>query len=269
MKRFSFDKKTVILTGASSGIGKEIAKVLISKYGCTVYAIARNEEKLRSVGRDISDTLFIPCPFDVGVYENWTEFAKNLEECPKKPDILINCAGVLPKFASVQKTDKEVFESVLRTDFLAQVYSCKVFLPIIKSSGGAIVNVSSSSSLCPFAGVAAYSSSKAASERFTECLAEENRDILISSVLPGFVKTDIMRNQASSEKERRIISKVSADCHRTVKKILRRVRRRKKRIIVGADAHFMNFAFKFFPSLAPKIITGVLKRTKFSLFADI
>ena len=186
-----------------------------------------------------------------------------------KPDILINCAGVLPKFASVEKTDKEVFESVLQTDFLAQVYSCKVFLPIIKSSGGAIVNVSSSSSLCPFAGIAAYSSSKAASERFTECLAEENKDILVSSVLPGFVKTDIMRDQVSSEKERRIISKVSADCHKTVKKILRRLRRRKKRIIVGADAHFMNFAFKFFPSLAPKIITGVLKKTKFSLFADI
>ena len=68
MKKFSFDKKTVILTGASSGMGKEIARVLISKYSCTVYAIARNEEKLCSVGKEISDTLFIPCPFDVGVY---------------------------------------------------------------------------------------------------------------------------------------------------------------------------------------------------------
>ena len=79
MKKFSFDKKTVILTGASSGMGKEIARVLISKYGCTVYAIARNGEKLRSVGREISDTLFIPCPFDVGVFENWTEFSKTMD----------------------------------------------------------------------------------------------------------------------------------------------------------------------------------------------
>lgn len=84
--------------------------------------------------------------------------------------------------------------------------------------------------------------------------------------MPGFIKTDIMRNQTASDKEKKIIDKISGNCEKSVNKILNRIIRRKRRIIVGADAHFMNFAFRFFPSLAPRLITKILKKSNMRIF---
>ena len=266
MKKFRFDKKNVILTGASSGIGKQMAKVLVEKYGCTVYAVARNEEKLNAAENEISAEKFVPFCFDVGSAGDWQRLRTSLSEKGVIADVLINCAGVLPKFSPFENTGVEKIEEIMRTNFFSQVYSAKTFLCDIKKNGGGIINFSSSSSLCPFALVSSYCASKAAAERFCECLAEENRDILVSCVMPGFIKTDIMRNQTASDKEKKIIDKISGNCEKSVNKILNRIIRRKRRIIVGADAHFMNFAFRFFPSLAPRLITKILKKSNMRIF---
>ena len=93
--------------------------------------------------------------------------------------------------------------------------------------------------------------------------------MLVSCILPGFVKTDIMKNQGASEKEAKLFYKMCADLDKTVKKIMRRLRRGKSRIIVGADARMMNLLFKLFPKRAPKIITWFLRKTKLEIFKEI
>jgi NADP-dependent 3-hydroxy acid dehydrogenase YdfG len=65
MKKLDYKNKTVIITGASSGIGKEIASELIENYGCTVYGIARNESRL-SEAKSLLGDKFIPYSMDVG-----------------------------------------------------------------------------------------------------------------------------------------------------------------------------------------------------------
>ena len=64
-------------------------------------------------------------------------------------------------------------------------------MPFI-NDGGAIVNISSASALCPFGGVSIYSASKAALDNFSVSIASEQKSVSVSSVLPGFVRTDII-----------------------------------------------------------------------------
>ena len=189
--KYKLDGKTVILTGASSGIGKEIALKLIKDFSCTVIAIARNEERLLKVKSELGDhgDKYIVRPFDASLKENWENLALDLEKADTPAHILINCAGVLPKFKAGQTSDE--IKSIFEINFFSQVYACEALMPILKKNGdGAIINFSSSSALCPFGGVSAYTASKVALARYTAALAVENK-MLVSCVLPGFIKTDI------------------------------------------------------------------------------
>lgn len=264
MKKIDYTGKTVIVTGASSGIGKEIARELISTYDCTVYAIARNEKRLNEAKDQLGEK-YIVYPMDVSVRENWVNFASFLKNSSICVDILINCAGILPKLATLESTEIEEYEKAIKINYLSQVYACKLILPLMNDYG-AIVNVASASALCPFSLVSGYSASKGASCRFSESIAQEIKRLSVSTVLCGFVKTDIMKNQEMNERESKLISAFSADCPKTVRKILRRVKRRKKRIVTGFDGHFMSLMYRLFPNFAPKFFSWFLKKSGLELF---
>ena len=264
MKKIDFSNKSVIITGASSGIGKELARILITKYGCTVYAIARNLQRLNEAQSELGEK-YIVYPMDVSLKENWLSLANFLKNSGTRVDILINCAGVLSKFATFENTKIEEYESLIAINYLSQVYACKSILNLI-NDGGAIVNVASSSALCPFSLVSGYTASKSASYHFTQSVSREITRISVSCVLCGFVKTDIMKNQSISEKEAKLVRMFSADCNKTVCKILNRVKRRKKRIVTGIDGHFMSLMYRLFPNFAPKIISWFLRKSGLNLF---
>jgi len=267
--RYDFRNKTAIITGASSGMGKAIAFTLIKKYSCTVIAVARNEERLLSAKDELCDLgeRYVVRPFDASVKENWIKLAKDLKITDTPVDILINCAGILPKFKSGESSEE--IEKIFNVNFFSQVYAIEAIMPLLKESGdGAIVNFSSASALCPFGGISAYAASKSASERYTAALNCESK-MFVSCVLPGFVKTDIMRNQGATDKEAKLFYKVCADLDKTVRKIVRRLRRRRSRIVVGLDARMMNLLFKLFPKRAPGLITWFLRKTKLDIFKEI
>ena len=267
--KYDLNNKTVVITGASSGIGKEMAERLIKNYNCRVYAIARREEILEEIKTNLGEN-FIPIPFDVSIEENWISFSENLQKLNVCVDVLINCAGILPKFESVEKTNSSSVKKVMETNFFSQIYATYALLPLIKKSkDGAIISVASASALCPFAGISSYCASKASSERFFECFSSENKEIYVATIMPGFVKTNIMKNQHASEKDVKAFLIFCADLNKTVSKIFKQIRRKKKRIIIGKDAHLINFMFKLFPNSAPKIITFVLKKSGLGIFSEI
>lgn len=270
MKKFNYQNKTIIVTGASSGIGKDVASILINKYNAKVIAVARNEEKLISVKNSFNEksNLYVVYPFDVGDYNAWLNFKNNLIENKIEVDGIINCAGVLPEFTTFNKTDILEFEKVINVNFYSVVYSAKTILPLV-NAGGFITNVTSSSALCPFAGVSAYTASKSACERFSIALSCEVKNVSVTTVMPGFTKTNIMRSQTINDKESGVIGRLSASSMKVAKKILTKTAKRKKRLITGIDAHFMNFLFKFFPTLSPRFITWFLKKSNFSTFENI
>lgn len=268
MKKLNLKGKIAIVTGASSGIGKEIATLLVKKYGCIVYGIGRNLPRLDLLREELGPENFLCAVMDVCDKSSWEKMASYFTNWNTLPTVLINCAGMLPKFSSVENAEIEGIEDVMSVNYLSAVYACKYIMPIMEK-GGAVVNISSASALCPFAGVAAYSASKAALERFTEALSFERRDLRVSCVMPGFVKTNIMKNQEATEKDKGLINFFSADAKKTAKKILRRVVRRKRRIVVGTDAHFMSFMFRAFPRLAPRFFSWVIKKSGLNLFKNV
>lgn len=267
MKKIDFKDKVVIVTGATSGIGRAITEILIERYNCTVYGVARSVKNNEELRRKY-DAKYQPATMDVTVEHSWEKMANFFKNSDTPPHILINCAGILPKFSKAEETEIDTYRRVMELNYFSCVTACRYMLPLM-AKGGAIVNVSSASALCPFSGVSAYSSSKAALQRYTESLAREVSDISVSAVMPGFVKTNIMKNQNASDKERSLIDRFSADPYKTAKKLLKKVAKRKSRIILGADGHFLSAMYRLFPNASVRIISKFLKKSGLDLFKEI
>lgn len=267
MKKLDFCGKTVVVSGASSGIGKSIAACLIKKHGARVIGLARGWERLQEAKEELGAS-FIPYSLDVTSRNGWVELSSYIINNRMKITALINCAGALPEFKSFDKTEIDELENIVKLNFLSCAYAYRAIEPVLES-GGAAVNVSSASALCPFGGVSTYTATKSALHAFTTALSCERCDVRFSSVLPGFVRTDIMKNQQISNKEARLVRSFSADADKVARKIVSRVRRRKRRIVVGNDARLLSFLYRIFPRIAPRLITWLLKKTKLELFSKI
>lgn len=265
------DNKTVIITGASAGIGKGVTETLIKKHNCKVIGIARSQEKTEKFVEELGEYAknFSYKLFDVSVKENWFEFAEYLKENDIHPDVLINNAGILPKFNKTQNYSIEEIERVMNINFYSAVYSIKALLPmILESSTPAIINVASSAALMALAGTSTYSASKAALKSFTESLREDLRGkCYVSVICPGFTKTDIFRNQDSNTaKGEKMINAISTDCDKMVKMICNGIANKSELMIFGFDATFMKIFGRITPVQGGRLFSAVMKMSKLPLF---
>ncbi len=271
MSKNWIDNKTVIITGASSGIGKGITEMLIKKHNCKVIGIARNKEKTEKFNEELGEYApnFTYKLFDVSIKENWFEFAEYLKGNDIHPDVLINNAGVLPKFNKTQNYSIEEIESVMNINFYSAVYSIKALLPmILESSTPAIINVASSAALMALAGTSTYSASKAALKSFTEALREDLKGkCYVSVVCPGFTKTDIFRNQDSNTpKGEKMINAISTECDKMVKMIVKGIENKRELMVFGFDAQFMKIFGRLTPVQGGRLFSKVMKMSKLPLF---
>lgn len=263
--------KTVIITGASSGIGRGIAEKLIKEYNCTVLGIARSKEKMESLSEELEQYAekFSYSLFDVSNKENWKNYHSYLTENGIKPDILINSAGILPEFKKAENFSVEEIERTMNINFYGAVYSMKELLPLIlKSSTPAVVNIDSSAAFMPLAGTSVYSASKAALKAFTEAAREELRGrCYVGLICPGFTKTDIFRSQnLTEEREQKIINAVSTSCDYAVKRIVKSIAKKRELTVIGTDAQFMKHIARIIPVKGGRMISTILKKSGFKLF---
>ena len=222
------DGKTVVVTGASGGMGAGIAATLIKKHGCTVIGIARSEPKMLKFIDELGPTYasqFSYKLFDVSVKENWENFAQELQDNDTKIDILINNAGILPKFKRFDRYSYDEIEKAMNINFYSCIYSTKTLLPmLLESPTPGVINIDSSAALMTLAGTSMYSASKAALKGFTEALRVEFQGkMYVSLVCPGFTKTDIFRDQGteSNSKGQKVMDMISTDCDLMVKMIMK------------------------------------------------
>lgn len=184
--------------------------------------------------------------------------------------VIINNAGVLPKFSNFSNMQSGTPHELLKTmevNFNSVVYSAYYMSPIIeKSESPAIINIASSSALCPLAGMTMYTASKSATKNFTEALMLEKK-YYVGLVCPGFTKTEIFKNQNSDIDG--IVSKVASSQEKMTRKIYKGILRKKKRMVFGFDAKAMDLGYRWFPKTTPKTIGGVLKASKLKLFDDV
>ena len=181
------DKKVVLISGASRGIGAAIAMHLAS-LGYKVIGTARSEFKF-----DIPSDNLIPLKLDITCRESIKNCAAKLKEQNLLPDILINNAGITSDQLFLRMKDDE-WDNVLATNLTGTFNLTKAFIKnMIKNRYGRIINISSISGLMGNPGQVNYSSAKAGLSGFTKSLAKEvgSRNITVNSVAPGFIETDM------------------------------------------------------------------------------
>lgn len=267
--------KTCVVTGASGGMGAGIAATLIKNHGCTVIGIARNEEKMKRFVDELGPTYaqqFSYKLFDVSKKENWDEFVEELEEKSIQVDVLINNAGILPKFKRFDRYSMDEIERAMNINFYSCIYSTRAMLPmLLKSSEPAIVNIDSGAALMSLAGTSIYSASKAALKSFTEALRNEFRGkMYVGLVCPGFTKTDIFRDQKNEGgKGQKIMDMISTDCDRMVKMIMFGIEHKRAMQVNGMDAVAMDVVNKLMPVNGSRLFSAVLKAADIDLFSEI
>jgi len=275
-----FYGKNVVLSGVSSGIGLVLAKLLAGKYSCNVIGTGRNKDKLEKAKTTVDDFInfcfskskksnkkkgtFTTKVLDATVMEDWQELKRELDFNNIKVDILINNAGIMMPFDKFYNQEISDAKKVFETNFFAHLYSYKTFINDLKNVKGAIINISSSSALCPVVGAGIYSASKAAIRSFTEVLAvEHKKEIYVATVCPGFTSTDLFRNEKEVGKFAKALS-MSAE--KMGEKIISKIRKKRKRIVLGTDAHLMSGLYRIAPKSTPNLINTALKASKDKMF---
>ena len=180
-----------LITGASSGIGRDIAKIL-SKKGYDLALVSRDEEKLQNVKRELekNNVKIEIYAMDLSIEEN----CKNLHKKVKNIDILINNAG-FGVHGNFVETNFEKEIKMLETNVMAVHILMKLFLQdMVKRNSGQILNVSSMAAFSPGPLMAGYYSSKAYVYRLSECVKTELKmaksKVKISVLCPGPVRTN-------------------------------------------------------------------------------
>ena len=267
--------KTCVVTGASGGMGAGIAATLIKKHGCKVIGVARSEPKMKKFIEELGPTYaeqFSYKLFDVSKNENWVNFAQELKDEGVKIDVLVNNAGILPKFKRFDRYEMDEIEKAININFYSCVYSNKALLPmLLESNDPGIVNIDSSAALMSLAGTSMYSASKAALKGFTEALREEFRGkIYVGLVCPGFTKTDIFRDQKNDGgKGQKVMDMISTDCDLMVKMIMFGIEHKQALQIHGMDAHAMSVFGKLLPVNGSRLFSAIMKAADIDLFNDV
>ena len=265
--------KYVVLTGASGGIGRQLCKILIVKYGANVIGIGRSEEKMRSLKEELAQNgdKFSYDLFDVSERENWQSFALKLENENVTPILLINNAGAFPTFNKTLNTPVETMERIIKINYLSAVYAIDTLKDIIKGEGKnkpAIVNIASSAALCTVAGTAAYSASKGALKGYTEALQMEEKDKkYVGIIYPGTTATELFR--ADENTKNSALDLIAMPAEKMARKIARKIYKKRKRAVVGWDAKLMNFTAKLMPVKGLSLICGVMKVSKSKVFTNV
>ena len=267
MSKKWLDNKTIVITGASSGIGKELTKLFIAKNNCHVIGIARSKDKMEKLIAELGEKAinFEYRLFDVSIEQNWIDFAENLN---KPIDLLINNAGMLYKFDNFLNVPISIGKQIMDTNFYSVVYGCKHILPKINKRGG-VVNICSSDALLSVAGTNYYAASKGAVKSFTQSLAGEFPNCYIGCVFPGFTDTDIFRDVQFNNKEMRLLKKFISPCNKISTKIYNAILKRKVYKVVGYDAKFFSFLAKSNPSSGAAFINKILEKSKLDVFSSV
>lgn len=264
----NLDGKVVTITGAGSGIGRELAYQLATKGAVLVLndfnaaSLEETAKVIKNNGNKVSTHVF-----DVSNRENMYAFAKNAIAEHGQVDIVINNAGLAINPTTVMDLTDEMIEHVLNVNLWGVIHGTKAFLPhLLKRPRACVVNISSVFGMIGIMGQAPYCMSKFAVRGFSESLRMELLDsnVNILQVHPGGIDTNIVRNaRFSSPQERDASAKRFAAYTKTsaaeaAQKIIRGIQKEKYRVLIGSDARQIDFIQRLFPTSYVKTIRKFL-----------
>jgi NAD(P)-dependent dehydrogenase (short-subunit alcohol dehydrogenase family) len=273
----SFENKVAAITGAGSGIGRELALEL-GRRKCHLALSDVNEDGVRRTAEQVraSDIHVTSRRVDVADREAVYAWADEVASDHGKVNLVFNNAGVALA-STVERMRYEDFEWLMNINFWGVVHGTKAFLPYLKASGeGHVVNISSIFGLAGIPTQSAYNSAKFAVRGFTESLRQEldmlDCGVSATSVHPGGIKTGIARASridpnicdlglsdvgAGKKFEKTFIT--GAD--KAARVILEGVRRDRRRVLIGPDARIFDWVVRLLPSTYQRI---TVRYSKFS-----
>ncbi len=198
--------KVALVTGATRGIGRQIA-ITLAQEGYDIALNYRKEnEELEMVRKEIEENNVkcLPVKGDVSCFEECETLVGKVIETFGKIDVLVNNAGIT-KDMLLMRMKKEDFEQVIDVNLIGTFNVTKhVIAFMLKARTGRIINISSVVGVSGNAGQTNYSASKAGIIGFTKSLAKEvaSRGILVNAVAPGFIETnmtDVLKEEVKEE----------------------------------------------------------------------
>jgi len=198
------DAVVALVTGASRGIGREIALEL-GKQGMTVIGTATSDAGAEAISAYLQEAGITGTGMcaDVGSDESVTALVSGIGEQFAMPTVLINNAGVT-RDNLLMRMKAEEWDTVINTNLSSMYRLCKACVKgMTKARTGRIVNISSVVGSSGNAGQSNYAASKAGIEGFTRSLAKEigSRGITVNAVAPGFIDTDMTRDLPEQQSE--------------------------------------------------------------------
>lgn len=269
---YALQGKVAVVTGASSGIGRALAQQLAAK-GCVLALADINEGGLAETNA------LLPQPaltqkLDVADRAAVYAFAERVRQELGGAHIVVNNAGVAVS-QTIEHTSYEDLEWLMGINFWGVVYGTKAFLPQLRARGdGAIVNLSSIFGIIAVPANGAYHCAKFAVRGFTECLRQElhGSGINAISVHPGGIKTNIVRNarlyvdadggtdtSRMAERFQKMARTTPAEAARV---IIDGIERERPRVLIGADAKFMERLQRWAPESYPAVFRWLMSKLK-------
>ena len=256
-----FKNKVVLITGASSGIGKQTA-IEFARHGSTIILVARRRNKLEEVEQELKKfdvTTFI-CECDISKKEQVEIMSKEVIQKFNSVDILVNNAG-FAIYGSVSDLSINDIESQMETNYFGMIYCVKNFLPLmIEKKSGHIVNVASVAASFGLPGIASYCASKFAMLGFSEGLKHElsGSGVGITVVSPIMVKTDFFEHPSFEKMPK--YSPTSLNATTVAKAILKAADSSRLEIIVPSVVRGAVWAKHTFPYFINPILGKSFKK---------
>jgi short-subunit dehydrogenase len=264
--------KVAVITGASSGIGRELAVCLADK-GCALALADISPQGLQDLGKTLGRNphLVTTHILDVSNRQDVYRTADEIQAAHGRVDMLINCAAVAV-LDTLEDITYDDFEWVMNVNFWGVVYTTKAFLPFLKQREEAhIVNISSVDGIVPNPGNGPYSVAKAAVKSLTETLFQElhGTNISVTCVLPGGVKTNLHRNARffkvacpgmTREECIDFFEKAAMTSPQTAARIIvNSICTNRCRVLIGLDSQLIDFFARLMPMRATAL-AGYLSR---------
>ncbi len=252
--------KVVIITGATSGIGKACAEVFASK-GYSIVISGRSSERLTQVEASLKSkgAEVFALITDVSKEADCKLLIEKTLEKYHRIDVLINNAGISMR-ALFADLDLNVIRQLMETNFWGAVYCTKYALPSLLKNAGSVVGISSIAGKKGLPGRTGYSASKFALEGFLETLRTENikNDLHVLVACPGFTATEIrsasLTADGSQQGESPREEKNMMSANEVANHIYKAVVFRKRDLILTTNGKLTILLNKFFPSFMDKVV---------------
>jgi short-subunit dehydrogenase len=253
-----FKNKIIWITGASSGIGKELA-IQLAKEQAILILTATNELLLNQIKKELNNTVVYVLPFNLLDIDAIPQLVTTAISLEGKIDYVIQSAGISQR-ALASDTSMDVYKKLMDINYFAPVALTQAILPHFKKrNSGNITVISSIAGLIGFPLRSGYSASKHAIKGYLETLQCElyKTHLSVSLVYPGRINTNISKNaligngqQYGATDEN---NEVGMEVDVCVKKILKGLRSNKKSIIIVKAERILFWLWWFVPSLYYKI----------------